>query len=134
MSNLVDHAKQELDILASKGEPDEELNQIIVECVEKFAEYGHSGGSAGWAIPVLNDLLHFKNLSPLTDNQDEWMEVLDGGLLYRGYTVWQSRRNPEAFSHDGGLTYYLLSNGSSDQNPWPRYKTERYNIKEKSND
>lgn len=133
MSNLVDHAKQELDILASKGGHDEELNQIIVECIEKFAEYGHSGGSAAWAIPVLNDLLQFKNLSPLTDNPDEWMAVGTGDLLYRGRTLHQSRRNPEAFSHDGGMTYYLLSNGSSDQNPWPRYKTERY-IKEKSND
>jgi hypothetical protein len=133
MSNLVDHAKRELDILASKGGHDEELNQIIIECIEKFAEYDHSGGSAAWAIPVLNDLLQFKNLSPLTDNPEEWMQVHDGGLLYRGHTVWQSRRNPEAFSHDGGVTYYLLSEGGSQQNPWPKHKTKRY-IKEKSND
>ena len=131
MSNLVDHAKRELDILASKGGHDEELNRIIVECIEKFSEYGHSGGSASWAIPVLNELLQFKNLTPLTDNPDEWMQVGTGGLLYRGYDVWQNRRNSEAFSHDGGDTYYLLSNGSSDAYPWPKYKTERY-IKEKS--
>ncbi len=131
MSNLVDHAKRELDILANKGGHDEKLNRIIIECVEKFAEYGHSGGSASWAIPVLNDLLQFKNLSPLTDNPDEWMQVGTGGLLYRGYNVWQNRRNSEAFSHDGGKTYYLLSNGSSDQNPWPKYKTLASNLKGK---
>lgn len=131
MSNLVDHAKRELDILESKGGHDEELNRIIVECIEKFVEYDHSGGSASWAIPVLNDLLQFKNLSPLTDDPDEWMQVKTGELHYRGYNVWQNRRNSEAFSHDGGQTYYLLSNRSSDQNPWPKYKTERY-IKEKS--
>lgn len=133
MSTLVEHAKRELDILAKSGDPDDEMNKVLIECVAKFAEYGHSGGSASWAISVLNKLLQFKNLTPLTDNPDEWMQVGTGGLLYRGYDVWQNRRNSEAFSHDGGETYYVLSNGSSDSIPWPKYKTERY-VKEKRGD
>jgi hypothetical protein len=126
MSSLVEHARRELDILANKkgAEPDYLLDEVLVKCVEVFASYGHSGGSVSWAIPVLSELLQFKNLSPLTTNPDEWMQVTDGGLLYRGYDVWQNRRNSEAFSHDHGITYYLLSEGASDHNPWPRHKSE----------
>lgn len=95
--SLVEHAKRELDLL----ENDEDFNQSILKAVAAFAEYGHSGGSASYAIPLLNDLLQFKPLSPLTDDPKEWNEV--------GTDVWQSCRNPEAFSTDGGATYYLLS-------------------------
>lgn len=66
------------------------------------------GGSASVAIPTINELLQFKNLAPLTDNSDEW--------LYHGEErwgapggIWQNCRNSEAFSTDGGKTYYLVS-------------------------
>lgn len=117
MSNLVEHAKRELDILAKSGDPDDEMHKVLIECVAKFAEYGHSGSSALWASQVLEKLLRFKNLTPLTENLDEWMLV--------GYGVWQSVRDPEAFSNDAGDTYYLLSNGSNLNNPWPRYKSAK---------
>lgn len=97
MSNFVEHAKRELSLLGN----DDEFNNSIIKSIEAFASYGHSGGSASVAIPLLNDLLQFKNISPLTDNKNEWNEV--------GRNTWQSRRNPEAFSEDSGKTYYLLS-------------------------
>jgi hypothetical protein len=57
---------------------------------------------------MLNDLLQFKNLTPLTDDPEEWIqhskEMWDGE---KG--VWQSTRRADAFSDDGGKTYYLLS-------------------------
>lgn len=97
MSNLVEHAKRELAL----ADNDVDFNECIIKAVEAFASYGHSGGSAAYAIPMLNALLLFKNLTPLTDDPKEWNEVGDG--------VWQSARNSEAFSTDGGKTYYLLS-------------------------
>jgi hypothetical protein len=112
MSSLVEHARRELDIIGG----DLLLNEVLVKAVEVFASYGHSGGSAAWAIPALNKLLQFQNLSELTNDPTEWNEV--------GEWVWQSIRNPEAFSKDGGFTYYLLSEGASDHNPWPRHKSE----------
>lgn len=43
------------------------------------------------------------HIAPLTDDPDEWLHV-DGD-------IWQSRQCAEAFSNDGGKTYYLLSEG-----------------------
>lgn len=96
--SLVDHARRELDLVES----DPWFKEGMIKVVEAFAEMGHSGGSASVAIPMLNDLLQFKPLSPLTDDPAEWQ-------LIPNEDVWQSRRNAEAFSTNGGKTYYLLS-------------------------
>lgn len=109
MSNLVEHAKRELSLISN----DEAFNHSIIKAVEGFSSYGHSGGSASVAIPMLNALLQFKNLSPLTNDPNEWNEV--------GTNVWQSARDSEAFSDDGGKTYYLLSEGGSFDNPIPKH-------------
>lgn len=108
--SLVEHAKRELDLLP---ETDEEFKASIINSIAAFTSYGHSGGSASVAIPMLYDLLQHKNLSPLTKNPNEWNECGPG--------VWQNNRNGEAFSKDGGKTYYLLSEGGSDDNPIPRH-------------
>lgn len=97
MSNLVEHAKRELE----RAGNDPDFNESIIKAIQAFAEYGHSGGSAAFAIPMLGELLQFHNLTPLTDDPDEWIEVGDG--------VWQSTRRPDAFSNDGGVTYRLNS-------------------------
>lgn len=103
-SNLVKHARYELELLGEEPEMIEGYLRVI----QAFADMGHSGGSAMAAVPVINDLLQFKNLKPLTDNPDEWInhapEMWDGE-----HGVWQNKRNGEAFSNNGGKTYYLLS-------------------------
>lgn len=109
--SLVEHAKKELALLDN----DEDFNNAIIKAVEAFASYGHSGGSASYAIPILNDLLQFKNITPLTDDPKEWMEVGDG--------TWQSTRCSEAFSHDAGKSYYLLSEGGNDVNRFPLHES-----------
>lgn len=99
-SPLVEHAKRELALL-NPDEEDDGFKESIVKAIQGFVSYGHSGGSASVAIEMINDLLQYKNLSPLTDDSREWAEV--------GPSVWQNRRNSEAFSEDGGKTHYLLS-------------------------
>lgn len=101
-SNLLEHAKRELELI---GE-DPEFIAGYLRVVKAFADMGHSGGSASVAIPTLNELLSFKNLSPLTDDPNEWE---DRSAVSGGEPIWQNKRNPEAFSTDGGKTYYLLS-------------------------
>lgn len=101
--SLVEHAKTELTRLG-EFDSDPAYAQSIVASVAAFASYGHSGGSAGIAIHVLHDLLQFKNLTPLTDDPEEWFDVSQ----MSGYELWQNRRNSSAFSKDGGRTYYLL--------------------------
>lgn len=119
MSNLVNHARREL----SLTDNDEEFNDSIIKAVEGFASYGHSGGSAAVAIHILHDLLQFKNLSPLTNNPDEWMKITEN--VADDENTWQSRRNPEAFSDDGGKTYYLLSDRDGFGGQLPRYESEK---------
>jgi hypothetical protein len=95
-SNLVMHAKRELEIIGE--EPD--VIRGYLKVIQAFADMNHSGGSASVAIPVINELLQFHNLAPLTNNPAEWVEVFDN--------TWQNSRMGEAFSEDGGRTYYLL--------------------------
>jgi hypothetical protein len=114
MSNLVDHARYELELI----EEDPEYIEGIVNVIQAFADMGHSGGSASVAIPTINELLQFNNLAPLTNNPDEWMKVDD--------ETWQSQRNPEAFSNDGGKTYYLLSEGGNDNHREPLHTAHQY--------
>lgn len=102
-SNLVIHARRELSLL---GEDPETINGYL-KIVAAFADMGHSGGSASVAIPTLAALLQYKNLKPLTDSPEEWVHV--GDATPDSPNVWQSSRNSEAFSNDGGKTYYLLS-------------------------
>lgn len=105
---LVEHAKRELALI----ETDEKYINGIVKVVEAFAEWGHSSGSASIAIPTINDLLQFKNLSPLTNDPDEW-QLIDPKMTVSHDPLWQSKRNAEAFSKDGGKSYHLLSEKES---------------------
>lgn len=106
MSNLVEHAEREL--AAMKVEEPERSS--LIGAVKAFAEGGWSGGGAAWGIPILKALLEFKNLTPLTDDPGEWNDIAEVGPEDQPPgVIWQSRRNPEAFSLDGGKHYYLLS-------------------------
>lgn len=109
-SNLVLHARRELDLLGMT----EDTNGIdklgrdgVLELVEVFSRQGHSGSSAAWMISIVERLLRYEPLSPLSNDPDEWMHVAEemGGQP----DLWQSRRDSSAFSNDGGKTYYLLS-------------------------
>jgi hypothetical protein len=101
-SNLVQHAIRELEFAGVE----EDVRPSIIDSVRAFASYGHSGGSASVVIPMLNDLLQFKNISPLTDDPREWNHVAES--MAGQDNLWQSARRSDAFSHDGGHTYYCL--------------------------
>lgn len=101
--SLVSHAERELRLAGLYDKDSDyggELAPAIMEVVKKFAEFGHSGFSASLSISILEKLLRFQTLTPLTSNGDEWMEVAD--------KVWQSNRCPSSFSVDGGKTWYDL--------------------------
>lgn len=107
MSNLVEHAKRELEIL---GEEPETIKGYL-KVVQAFADMGHSGGSASVAVPTLLRLLQFENLKPLTNDPDEWFyhSPETWGDPSTGAGIWQNIRNPEAFSDNNGKTYWLVS-------------------------
>ena len=101
MSNLVEHARKELALLG------EEQNFVdgYLKVIQSVADMHHSGGSMSVFLPTLMKLLQFENLKPLTDKSEEW----DDKSEMSGYPIWQNNRNSKAFSHDGGMTYWLLS-------------------------
>lgn len=109
MSAMRFHARRELELI---GE-DEDTIQKYLKVIDAFTDMGHSGGSASVAIPVIHALLQQKNLSPLTDDPNEWINhappMWDGE-----HGVWQNSRDGEAFSTDGGKTYTLLSERTRD--------------------
>lgn len=114
MSSLIDHARRELELIGEESETIEGYLKIV----QAFSDMRHSGGSASVAIPVINQLLQFKNLKPLTDDPDEWLyHAGDTWGDPEGNGIWQNKRNGEAFSIDSGKTYTLLS--ESDTTPGP---------------
>lgn len=120
MSNLVDHARRELETI---GEEPEIIDQYL-KVVKAYADMGHSGGSHAVAVVVVNQLLQFQNLSPLTDDPSEWyfhgedVWGAEGG-------IWQNTRNSEAFSRNGGKSYYLLSDSVDEDNNRPFYNSRK---------
>jgi hypothetical protein len=103
VTTLVEHATAELTRL---GEFDQspEYAQSIVDAIEAFASFGHSGGSAEIAIDQLTRLLRREALAPLTDDPAEWEDRTEAS----GSPWWQNRRDSRAMSHDGGRTYWLV--------------------------
>lgn len=118
-NGLVNFARKELELL---GE-DEDTIQAYLKVVQAFSEMEHSGESAFAAVRVLHQLFQFLNLTPLTDDPYEWQYITEDVWGETG-GVWQCVRNGEAFSNDGGKSYYLLSEGGNDKHREPLHQTE----------
>jgi len=103
--SLRDHARRELELI---GEEPGTIDWYL-RVVDAFRSFGHSGGSAFATIPIINKLLSYEALSPLTEDPDEW---IDRSVESGGEPMWQSRRDPRAFSGDGGTTYYYVNDSS----------------------
>lgn len=106
-SNLYQHAKRELTyagLLSKDSDYNGMLGEAALDLIEVFARQGHSGCSAGITIQLFKELASFKNLTPITNNPDEWMDV---AAAYNGKeAVWQNKRCSSLFSNNGGKTYY----------------------------
>lgn len=120
---MIEYAKSELARI-SKDEDgiQDAINKNILDIVELFASQGHSGFSAGYVMSVLERLLRFKPLTPLTGEDDEWTEVSDK----MGQKCFQNKRCSSvfkttdaqgnfleaydidgiAYSDNGGLTWF----------------------------
>lgn len=105
-SGLVKHARREL---TRVGEEPYVIDWYL-RTITAFVSFGHSGGSAMVAIPVLTELLNFHPLSDLTDDPAEWIDHSE----MSGVPMWQSTRRPDAFSTDGGRSYRLLAEQAGD--------------------
>jgi len=100
--SLHDHAVHELNLIGMTEDSPDEMNRAmrkhILHMMQEFAEEGHSGFSASYAIGLLEKLLRYKPLTPLTGADDEWVDVAEqsGGIL------WQNKRASHVFKDNEG--------------------------------
>lgn len=87
------HAETELALIGLGPDCTDEMNKAmrehILKMVDTFADEGHSGFSASYAIGIIEKLLKFEPVTPLTGEDDEWMEIDDG--------VYQNKRCGRVF-------------------------------------
>ncbi len=98
-SNLVTHARRELAAGGMLGSDPVYANAVLSAVAAMVPAADDSGAAYLCAIDWLMTLLSYGTLSALTDDPDEWFEVMPG--------LHQSRRRPDAFSTDGGRTYTM---------------------------
>lgn len=87
MRNLRDHAERELKLLGH----DEEFNKHILDIVDIFSKEGFSGFSAVYAVGIINKILRYEPLMPLTGEDSEWNEIGEG--------LYQNNRCSRVFKH-----------------------------------
>ncbi|MET4106034.1 hypothetical protein [Hymenobacter sp. UYP22] len=108
-SNLVLHARAEMKAAGLWNEDADyggEVANAVLQLVQVLSYQGHSGGSHAQTLALFEKLARFQPLGPLTNDPAEWMEVV--GQVGGTQLLWQNRRQPDAFSTDGGKTFYTL--------------------------
>lgn len=79
----------------------EEDSAVMIDLLQRFLNQWDSGGAVAAVQPVFNRLLAGKPLTPLTGEDEEWVEVDEG--------VYQNRRCSSVFKdphfHEGKLAY-----------------------------
>jgi len=76
-SALLSHADRELVALGS-DEMGKAMAADIRELVAVFCTQGHSGFSASYAVSVLEKVMRFQPIAPLTGEDSEWSEFTEG--------------------------------------------------------
>jgi hypothetical protein len=75
------------------------LGEAVMKMIDVFADEGHSGFSAGMAISIFEKVARYQPLSPLTGEDDEWMDIADQN---DGGTLYQNKRCSHVFKDDNG--------------------------------
>jgi hypothetical protein len=73
------------------------MSNGIIAIVKLFSAQGHSGASAEYAADILNRLLKFEPLCPLTGEDDEWNDI---SQEHGGRPLWQNKRCSRVFKDD----------------------------------
>lgn len=104
-SALYEYAKKELERI-EKGCKDEEslsmqqaIDKNILELINVFSNQHHSGFTATYVIDILQRLLHYKPLTPLTGEDNEWEDVTSYGY---DTPTFQNKRCSAVFKNDRG--------------------------------
>ena len=91
-----------------KDEMQEAICNNVLKMLEIFADEGHSGSSAPYAINLFKKIASFEPLGPLTGADDEWVCHQDGRT--NGVAVYQNKRFSSVFKQGDrfdGKPYWL---------------------------
>lgn len=115
MSNLLAHADREfaitianmraeanIDLDEGDVEMQEHMHQNVREILEVIAKQGHSGGSIGFLLHMVQKLGMFEPLSPIRGTDDEWVDVAN---ISGGQPLLQNARCGHVF-RDGNSQAY----------------------------
>ena len=100
MSNLLEFARAEMraaGLYDADADYGGAIPLAVEEVIEVFDKQEHSGMSAAIVTSLLDKLLRFEPIGPLTGADDEWTEVSDG--------MWQNRRCSRVFRRADGTAY-----------------------------
>lgn len=101
--SLIEYAECELDY-AGLGDADSDyggmLKTAALDLIRVFAEQGHSGASAAMVTGIVERLMRFEPLTPLTGADDEW-NILD----YDDHLYAQNRRCSRVFKRADGTAF-----------------------------
>ena len=99
--NLVDHAKTEMNLAWPESDDmQDEVKKAVIDLISVFANQGHSGMSAPYVANVANKMMLFKQLRPITGEEDEWC-ILD----YDDNMYAQNKRCSSIFMRKDGSAY-----------------------------
>ena len=96
MSNLIEHARKELELAGwfkEDGMYGGMIGVAVMDLIEKFSGEGHSGQSASICTKLFGALSQFEPLTPLTGEDGEWMEYANGRF--------QNKRCSHIFKENG---------------------------------
>ena len=125
-SNIVKHAREELDLLLKHCEDEEAykmqqaINENILNVVKVFAEGNYSGFTASYAIPIIEKLLRQSFITPLTGEDGEWSYVSEG--------LYQNKRESAIFKNENGEAYYLNGKAFSDDGGKTWYTNDKSSV------
>ena len=109
MSNLINHAKKELELAGLFSEDKDFYGGMtgtaVMELIEVFSKQGHSGMSAGIVIQIFSKLANFKNINPITGEDDEWNHIGEWDDGYSG-PMYQNKRCSGVFKYEDGTCTY----------------------------
>ena len=81
-----------------QDDPNRFIQDNLMELLAVFSMQGHSGSSAPYCVNTFEKLALYKPLVPLTGEDNEWVEVIDGEM-------WQNNRCSHVFKDADGNAY-----------------------------
>lgn len=117
--NLIKFSEDELNRLLLDCKSSDELNtqtainKSILDIVKVFSDQHFTGTTASYCLEILNRLLNYKPLTPLTGDGSEWEDISQYGA---SDTCYQNKRYPAVFKDRDGKAYDVESKIFSDDN------------------